>query len=468
MRYDLIVIGGGSAGLVAAKFAKGLGKKTALIEKNKIGGDCTHFGCVPSKTLLHIASLAEGAGKLKELGLTDGIKLNSAGAMKHVRRVISDVYQGSRPSVLREEGIDVIEGSPVFEDPHTVIVDGIRLQADKFILASGSSPLIPGIKGFDTIDLLTNENIFDLDELPQSVAVLGGGPIGIEMASALNALGVDTAVIEMSDRILPKDDRELSELLRAKLTEKGIKILTGTKVTSAAHSDGCVTLETEGSVDRVKAVRLLAAIGRRPNTEGLCLEKAGVEYTKSGVVTDKYLRTTAKNIYAAGDLVPPYQFSHAADMEAVTACRNALLPFRKAADYKGMGWCTFSAPELAGCGLTEEAAAERYGSDNVRIFRFDLKNLDRAVTDLEPYGMAKYITDRKGYLIGAHILGNCAGEILHEAMLAMKFRIPFQKISEMIHIYPTYSYAVRQPAKYAMIEMLMDHPLVKLFKRIRK
>lgn len=450
MNYDVIVIGGGSAGLVAAKFVHGLGKRTAIVEKRKLGGDCTHYGCVPSKALIHLSG-------------TD-----KSNVMSMVRALVDEIYSHETPDVLRGEGIDVIEGSPVFDNSSTITVNNKKYTAKKFILCTGSSPLIPDIKGLSDIDYLTNETLFGMDELPESIAVLGGGPIGVEMAFALNRLGVDTAIIEMAERILPRDDQELSERLRAKLEADGIKILTGTKVAAVRQADGFAVLETSGAVDEVRAVRVLAAAGRVPNLKGLALERAGVEYDRNGVRTDRYLRTTAKNIYAAGDIVPPYKFTHVADYEAVTAVRNALLPFRKAADYSCVGWCTYTEPELAGFGLTEKEAAERYGSGNIRVFRYDYKGLDRAITDFAAEGLAKYITDRKGRILGAHMLGNRAGETIHEVMLAKRFGIRFQKIADMVHIYPTYSYAVRQPSKYAAVEMLMDNYFIKLIRRLRK
>jgi len=469
MNYDLIVIGGGSAGLVAAMFAKGLGKKTAIIEKNKLGGDCTHHGCVPSKAFLNSAHLGENIKNLKEFGLTmDTSTLDTSKVMQHVRQIVSAVYYEETPEVFRDKGIDVIEGEAFFKDSQTIAVDGREYTASRFIIATGSRPFIPEIKGLDSIDILTNENIFNLNRLPLSVAVLGGGPIGLELASGLNSLGVDTAIIEMSERILPREDEELSELLRAKLTGDDLKILTDTKVVSAEQKNGYVSLFSEGQVDVVHAERVLVAVGRKPNTEGLGLEKAGVEYDSKGIKVDKYLRTTSKNIYAAGDVVSPYQFTHAADYEAVTAARNALLPFRKKTDYSNIPWCTYTSPELARCGLTEKEAADKYGRDKIRVFKYSCSQVDRAVTDSATDGMAKYITDKKGRLLGIHILGARAGEVIHEPMLAKKFKIPFHKISEMIHIYPTYSYAVRQPAKYAVVEMLLDNPFVKLVRKFMK
>ncbi|PLX69763.1 MAG: mercuric reductase [Denitrovibrio sp.] len=469
MRYDLVVIGGGSAGLVAAKFALGLGKRVAIVEKNKLGGDCTHFGCVPSKALLRTSHMAHNIKELNEFGLKmDTSSLDTSKAMSHIRQIVSAVYSSETPDIFREEGIDIIEGGATFIDNHTISVSNENIQADKYILATGSSPQIPDIKGLEDINYLTNETIFDLNELPSSVAVLGGGPIGLELASALNGLGVDVAIIEMSKRILPREDRELSNMLSAKLDEDEIKVITNTKVISVEQKNGFVTLNTEGEIDELHAERLLVAVGRKPNINNLGLENAGIEYDNKGVKVDKYLRTTAKNIYAAGDIVPPYQFTHVADYEAVTAARNALIPvFKKSVDYSNIGWCTYTEPELARCGLTEDEAIAEYGRDCIRVFKYSYNHVDRAITDGNTVGMAKYITNKKGYLIGIHILGSRAGEVIHEPMLAKKFKIPFQKIADMVHIYPTYSYAVRQPSKYAIIEILLDNPIVKFIKGIK-
>ncbi|PLX65736.1 MAG: mercuric reductase [Denitrovibrio sp.] len=469
MMYDFIVIGGGSAGLVAAKFAKGLGKKTAIVEKNKLGGDCTHSGCIPSKTLLKSAHMADSIKNLKEFGLTmDTSSLDTSKVMQHVRQIVAGVYESETPDVIRAEGIDVIEGCAEFKDNDTIIVNGEEITSKIFLIATGSSPLIPPIEGLSEVTSYTNETIFYIDELPSSIAVLGGGPIGIELATAFNALGVDTAVIEMGSNILPKEDMELSELLRANMEEDDIKILTNTKVISVSQNEGFLTLKTEGAVEEVHAEVFLIAAGRTPNVEGMNLSKAGVKYNKHGIKVGRYLNTTAPNIYAAGDVVGPYQFTHVADYEAVTATRNALIPFNKAVDYSNIGWCTYTEPELARCGLTQEEAEKVYGKNKIRVFRYLQNDVDRAITDGTSVGMAKYVTNKNGKILGIHILGERAGEVIHEPMLAKKLNIPFQEIADLVHIYPTYSYAVRQPSKYAAVEMLLDNPIVKFIRGLKK
>lgn len=468
MKYDFIVIGGGSAGLVASKFAKGVGKKVAIVERHKLGGDCTHFGCIPSKALLNASHLAQDIRNIKNFGLEmDTSSFNADGAFAHVRKIVSDVYATETPDIFEEEGIDIIEGQAEFIDNMTISVDGKEYSADKFLIATGSSPFIPPIKGLEDVNYLTNETIFHLDKLPKSIAVLGGGPIGIELATAFNGLGVDVAVIEMNDRILPKEDEELSELLKIKLEADGLNILTETKVLSAEQFNDYVSLKTAGKLDEVKAEKVLVATGRKPNLEGMRLTNAGVKFDKQGVRVDKYLKTNAPNIYAAGDVVPPYQFTHVADYEAVTACRNAFLPLNKAVDYSNVGWCTYTEPELARVGMTEKEARAEYG-DNIRVFRYEFAHVDRGISDGKTDGLAKYVTDKKGRILGAHILGSRAGEVIHEAMLAKANNIPFQKISNMVHIYPTYSYAVRQPSKYAVVEMLLDNPFIKFIRGLKK
>jgi len=469
MIYDLIIIGGGSAGLVAAKFAKGLGKRVAIVEKDKLGGDCTHFGCVPSKALLKSAHVAADLKNAEKYGLSiDDSTLDTSNVLSHIKNIIAGVYTGETPEVFREEGIDIIPGYASFMNDYQIDVSGRVYESEKFVIATGSSPFIPDIKGLSDIDYLTNETIFSMDKLPESLLAIGGGPIGVELASAMSSLGVDVALVERSANILPKEDAELTSLLKEKLKDDCLKILNNTKVLEIEDMGNFIRAKTEGEVDEISAEKVLVAVGRRANLDGLKLEKTSVKRDSKGILVDEYLRTAAKNIYACGDVVPPYQFTHVADYEAVIAVRNAFLPFRQKRDYSSVSWATYTEPELARGGLTESEAVSRFGKDNVRVFKYKYEHVDRGITDSNTLGLAKYITNKKGKLVGIHILGSRAGEVIHEPMLAMKNGIPFHKIKDMIHIYPTYSYVVRQPSKYAAIEMILDNPLVKLLKRFRK
>ena len=384
--YDIIVIGGGGAGLTSAKLARGLGKKVALIEKDKLGGECTWTGCVPSKALIKSAQVAYTANNLSKFGLTpqETIGFDTTNIMDHVRSVVLQVYQTHTPETLTKLGIDVLFGQPAFIDNNHIGLGKKTISASSFVLATGSVPFIPPIEGLETVDYLTNQNFFQLDHLPKSMIILGGGAIGCEMASALNRLGVSITVIEMQDRILAKEDDELVEMLSNTFTTEGVTLLTNMRASKVTKTDTGVQVtgvKSDGTEQIVEAESLLVAVGRRPNVEGLHLEYARVDVGKKSVQVNDYLRTTAPNIYACGDLVGPYLFSHMAFHQATIATRNALIPFfKKKMDYRNVSWVTFTAPELATAGLTELAAREQYG-DKISVYRYRYDQLDRAYTD---------------------------------------------------------------------------------------
>ncbi|MBF0557542.1 MAG: FAD-dependent oxidoreductase [Nitrospirae bacterium] len=466
--YDLVVIGGGAAGFVSSKLARGLGKKVALIEKSRLGGECTLSGCIPSKALIKAASIAWQTRHLKDYGLSaeTDFRINTGNVMRHVRSVIEKVYNSHRPEIFEGLGIDVLFGSPRFVDNHTIEFNGKRISSRAFIIATGSSSFIPAIEGIETVPYLTNETLFDLEELPPSIICLGGGPIGIEIAAAMNRLGVKVHVLEMSESILSKEDRELVDILSERLKTEGLHLLTETKTLKLSRDAEqiVVTIEDKnGHRGGIKAGSVLIAAGRKANVEGLELEKAGVQYMRKGIITDSALRTTAHNIYACGDVAGPYQFSHMAEYGARIAAQNACLPFKKKVDYKDVIWCTFTDPELAHAGLTEEEARILYG-EKIKAYKFEYKNMDRSRTDVIDAGLGKFIIDRKGKIIGAHILGDRAGEIMHEVQLAKSFGIPFYKLDSVIHIYPTFSDVVKQSSKLAYIDRLRNSRILKFVK----
>jgi pyruvate/2-oxoglutarate dehydrogenase complex dihydrolipoamide dehydrogenase (E3) component/uncharacterized membrane protein YdjX (TVP38/TMEM64 family) len=469
--YDVVVIGAGAAGLVACKLANGLGKRTALIEKRKVGGDCTWFGCIPSKTLIKSANIAHQMTRLKEFGLkTNGpIVLNVTKVMSHVRQVIQADADSIPPESLQAEGIDVIFGGPKFLDEHRVELNGRVISSKKFILCSGSRPFVPPIEGLENIGYLTNETIFDLEVLPSSMITLGAGPIGIELSSALNRLGVKITIIQRSV-ILKKEDRELAEMLAERLRAEGITILAGTQVSKFKRKQDKIiaTIKDAQGQHDIETESVLVAVGRKPNIDELALEKAGVEFDAKGIKVDKHLRTTAKNIYTCGDVVPPYLFTHIAEYEAVIAATNASfgLPLKRT-NYENVLWCTFTDPELAHAGFTEQQARELYGY-KVKVYRWPHKNVDRARTDLEENGLTKIICSASGKILGIHILGHCAAELMHEVQLAKSLKKPFSKIASVIHAYPSYSDAVRQPAKKCYIDILQNNFFVKLIQGVRK
>ncbi len=464
------MIGGGAAGLVASKFAAGVGKKVALIERERLGGECTLYGCVPSKALIRTARVLNQMKRAHEVGLNMGEPPPVAGeaVFARARKVVERVYEEHRPEALVGLGIHLVFGSPRFRDNHRVEVDGRMLSAASFIVCTGSSPLVPPIGGIETVPYLTNRTLFDMERPPRSLIVLGGGPIGIEMAQAFTYLGVRVIVLEAADRILPKEDRELCDLLAGRLAATGMEILTGTRVSRFGNGDGGIEVAVEdaaGQRGSLSGDALLVATGRKANVDSLDLDAAGVAYSPEGIGTDRLLTTTAGNIYAAGDVTGPYRFSHMAEYQARIAAQNALFPYRRSADYRHYLWCTFTDPEFAHAGLTEDEARERYGN-SIRVYRWRYGDIDRAKTDADEFGMAKFICDRSYRILGAHILGTRAGELIHEAQIIKTLGVPFHKLDSVIHAYPTFSDVVRQPSKASHIDRLRNSLLVRLAGRV--
>lgn len=469
--YDLIILGGGAAGLVAATGGASLGAKTALIEKNKLGGDCTWYGCIPSKTLLKSAQVFSLAKRFKEFGITIGTQntYDPSLVMSHVRDVIKKISTHHPAEVFEKKGIRVIFGSPRFLDQNTIELKGEKISAKRFIIASGSHPMIPPIDGLKDISYLTNENVFDLEALPKSLAVLGGGPIGMELSQAFARLGVEVSIIEMFERLMIREDKEIAEVLVDEFKAEEIKIYTGKKAVRFSKDGGLlsITLEDKDKIQSiVKAEKVLVAVGRAANVQGLDLEKAGVKYSNKGVEVDATLRTSAKNIYACGDVAGPYQFSHMAEYQAVIAVGNSLFPFKRRVDYSVVPWCTFTDPEVARVGLTEDEARSKF--KDIKIYRSLYSGNDRAVTDIEEKGLAKVITDKKGYILGAHIVGANAGEIIHEYVLAKSSKLKIGNLSSAIHIYPTLAQVVKRSADQYYVDMLNTPIFKTLFKFLLK
>ena len=472
--YDLIVIGGGSAGISSAILGMKLGKKVALVEKNRIGGDCTWYGCVPSKALIKVSEVAHKTTHLYDYGLrlNASVKPDTSQVMNHVRSIREQVYQEETPEVFEKMGIAVFIGPPEFLDAYQLKIGDKTVSAKKFIIATGSGPVVPSIEGIENIPYLTNETLFDLEELPGSMIILGGGPIGSEMASALNRLGVNITQIEKGERILPREDPELVEILTQRFKQEGINLLTGSQAIRLEKGEDkiVVTIKNPRNENReIAADKILIAVGRKPNIQGLNLEAAGVQYDARGIRTNQHLRTSAKNIYACGDVIGSYQFSHIAEYHASVAVPNAVLPLpvKRKINYENIVWATFTDPEFAHAGLTEAEAREKFG-DRIKVYRFPYEKIDRAKTDLAMTGMSKFICDRRGRLLGIHIIGERAADILHEAQLAKSLGVPFHKIQSIIHIYPTYGDAVKRPAVTAYADKLQNNFFIKLLRAVKK
>lgn len=451
-RYNAVVIGAGTAGLVTAAGTVGLGGRVALVESNKMGGDCLNYGCVPSKALIASAKLVERIRRAPEMGL-DAMEPvfalgNVFGRMRERRAKIEPHDSKERFEGL---GVDVFLARARFVSPEEVeLEDGTRLRARNFVIATGTKALVPPIPGLDEVPYYTNETIFDeMPRAPASMLVLGGGPIGCELAQVLCRLGVAVTLVELLPRLLPRDDAEAAALLRARLEGEGIEVLTGTKATRFERTRGglAATVESETSGSRrIEAEALLLATGRRPNVEALGLEAAGVLYDRRGVKVDATLTTSQPHIFACGDVAGPYQFTHAADYQARVVIRNILVPWIKTkADYTWMPWVTYTDPEVAQVGVTETTAKEK-GLD-VESFRFDWTELDRAVTDGETTGFVKVVVPRgKDRILGASVVGAHAGEVLHELVVAAKHGVGLKKLSGTIHAYPTLASSVQRVA----------------------
>ena len=464
--YDLIVIGAGIAGFVSAVTANGLGKRVAIIEKRKVGGNCTNFTCIPSKALIRSSHLSREIVHLDHLGLQAalGSVVDTRHVMAHIRSVVQKAYEKDLPETFEKIGISVLSGAAAFLDQHRIQVDGATITAEKFIVAVGTRPLIPPITGLREIDYLTNENLYELDSLPRSLIILGGGVDGLEYASAFGRLGVKTTVVEMALRLMPMADRELVNRLLRVLQADGISILTGAKAASLWKEKDKVVLtfeQGEGRYGEVQADRVLVSIGRKPDLEGLSLEKAGVKYTPRGIITDSKLRTSAPNIYACGDIVGPYQLASTAEYQGMLAATNAVLPVKRKVDYRNNVYVIFTEPPIAYMGLTEEEAHKKYGR-KLKVYRFDYANMRRAMVDGKEVGVAKFLCDGRGRLVGTHILGEAAPDIIHEAQVIRAFNKPLHKLHALTHAYPTYAQAlVGRASQLAYLDRMRESFFVK-------
>ncbi|ANU11016.1 mercuric reductase [Planococcus antarcticus DSM 14505] len=462
-KYDIAIIGAGAAGLTAAFTGAGFSKSVVLIDKNLPGGECTWSGCIPSKSLINIAKEVHHAMKY-----TPNLQVDTSVVLKDIQDVIQKVYAGESPEVLKQSGIDFINGYAKFVGPHAVEVDGERIEAKKIILSTGSSPMVPPIDGLDKVSYLTNETIFTQKSFPKTMTILGGGAIGVEMSQALNRIGVKVTLVEKFERILPKDEEDLVLMIQQRLIDEGVTIHAGATAVRAEQNGEQIELkiEKDGSEMTVSSEGLLVALGRQANVKGYNLEGAGVEFDSKSIQVDDHLETTAKGIYAIGDVVGPYQLSHMANTQGITATQNAILPINKKMDYEHVTWCTYTDPELGRSGLSEKEAREKYG-DSIRIYEHDYADIDRANTKKDSIGKVKIILDKKGYILGASILGDRAGEIISQIQTIKTLHINLGKLSGVIHPYPTYSEVLVKIGKKVYVDNLLNQPVVKTFNKAK-
>lgn len=446
-RYNLVVIGAGTGGLVSAAGAAGLGARVALIERHLMGGDCLNYGCVPSKALLRAARAATEVGRASEFGVVvpPGSRVDFSAVMQRMRRLRAEISPTDSVERFSKLGVDVFLGEAKFTGPSTVEVSGKRLDFAKAVIATGARAAAPPIPGLADVGYLTNETVFSLTELPPRLVVIGGGPIGCEQAQAFRRFGSEVDLVQRSDRVLARDDPDASGLIARQFEREGIRLHCGTNVIRAEQSlaGKRVVCERGGEEFVLEADAILVGVGRKPNVDGLGLEAAGVVYDAVGVRVDDRLRTTNRNIYAAGDICSAYKFTHAADAHARIVIQNALFFGRKRASTLVIPWCTYTDPEVAHVGLSEPAARDR--GIAVDTFFVPLRDVDRAVLDGEPTGFAR-VHVRRGTdrIVGATVVAAHAGEMMGEITLAMTRRIGLSAFADTIHSYPTQAEAIKR------------------------
>lgn len=455
---NLVVIGGGSAGLVTAYIGAAVKARVSLVEKHRMGGDCLNTGCVPSKALIRSAKLLSNMRRANEFGLREATAdFDFAGVMERVQRVVKAIEPHDSVERYTKLGVDVVEGEARITSPWTVEIDtadGVRtLTSRSIVIATGARPFVPPIPGIEEVGYLTSDNIWDLRERPKRLLVLGGGPIGSELAQSFARLGSQVTQVERLPRIMIREDEEVSDMVTARFRQEGIDVRTQHKAKQFLIQDGekllvCENLADGNSKVRIPFDEVLVAVGRAANTSGFGLEALGIPLNKTRTIqTNEYLQTIYPNIYAAGDVAGPYQFTHTAAHQAWYSAVNALFdPFKKfCADYSVIPWATFVDPEVARVGLNESEAKERGIPHEVTVYGID--DLDRAIADEEPHGMVKVLTvPGKDRILGVTIVGEHAGDLIAEYVLAMRHGIGLNKILGTIHIYPTMAEANKYAA----------------------
>ena len=442
--YNLVVLGAGSGGLVSSYIAAAVKAKVALIEKDKMGGDCLNTGCVPSKALLRSAKMLSYARRAQEFGFNRAeIDFDFATVMERVQQKIAQVEPHDSVDRYTSLGVEVLEGEARITSPWTVEVNGKTLTTRSIIIATGAAPFVPPIKGLNEIDYLTSDTLWQLRKLPRRLVVLGGGPIGSEMTQAFARLGSQVTQVEMGPRIVGREDPEVGEFIQQKFVEEGVQVFTEHQAQEVCVEAGqrWLVCEHRGEQVKIEFDQLLVAVGRRANVTGFGLEELGVEISPRGTIsTDPFLRTNYPNILCAGDVTGPYQFTHTAAHQAWYAAVNALFGVFKSfkVDYRVIPWCTFTDAEVARVGLNETEAKQQKIS--YEVTRYEIDDLDRAIADSEDHGWVKVLTKPgSDKILGVTIVGTHAGDLLAEYVLAMKYKLGLNKILGTIHTYPTLS-----------------------------
>lgn len=450
--YHIIIIGAGSGGLVVASGAASLGAKVALIEGHKMGGDCLHVGCVPSKSFIRGAHLAKEIQDANQYGIEADIQsINVSTLMSRVSNIVKEIEPHDSKERYVGLGVDVYEGYGAFKDEHTIVVNNQEITGKYIVVATGSDAYFPPIKGLDTVDFLTNQNVFELKELPDHLIVLGAGPIGTELGQGFKHLGSNVTIIDRGKKLFSKDDPEVGPIMKKVFEDDGIILKQGSSILEVRNNGDLVevVIEIDGQQEVVQGDKLLVSLGRKPNTEHLKLENVGLKQNKRGyLITNKKLQTNVKNIYACGDITGPFQFTHMAGYQAGIIIRNTIFHLNAKVKYNAVPWVTYTKPEVAHVGLTEDMAKKenKYHTHYV----VDLNRIDRAKTDEDRIGFLKLIVDKKNRLIGATIVGEKAGEQIPVASLAIKNKMKINVFTDMIFSYPTESEIYRFASLEAM------------------
>lgn len=443
--YNLVVIGGGTAGLVSAAGAAGLGAKVALIERSLMGGDCLNTGCVPSKAVIRSARAVHDVREARHFGVQAQVEqVDFAAAMGRMRQVRAKISHHDSFDRFKGLGIDVYMGSARFINERQIEVDGQILDFKKAVIATGARARIPELPGLDGVDYLTNENVFNLTELPQRLICVGGGPIGCELAQAFHRLGAKVTLIHNGPHLLNREDPEAASIVQRAFVQEGIELILNADLKQVSQDTAGKNIQylQAGQEHTVSADAILLATGRQANVEGLGLEKARVKFSARGVEVNDYLQTTNKNVFAAGDVCMAWQFTHAADFAARIVLQNALFMGRKKLSDLLMPWCTYTDPEVAHVGLYEhEAQAKGMAVD---VYKKSFAEVDRAMADGETEGFVKVITAKgSDRILGATIVARHGGEMLGELTLAIQHNVGLGKIASVIHPYPTQAEAIR-------------------------
>jgi dihydrolipoamide dehydrogenase len=440
--YNIIAIGGGAAGLVTSYIASTVKAKVALIEKHKMGGDCLNYGCVPSKAIISSAKKVHLSKKGKDFGLKKvEIEFDFLDIMNRVSNIIKTIEPNDSIERYSKLGVDCITGRAKILSPYEIEVNGKILTTKNIVIATGASPLIPNIPGINQVPYLTSETLWKLQNLPKNFLIIGAGAIGCEMAQAFSRLGSKVTLVEFSDKILPRDDNDVSNFMNKILTEEGITILTSHKLIEFINNNNTfiAKIESNATIKEIEFDNVLLSMGRKPRIEGFGLEELGVKISnRKSIEVNEFMETNYPNIFACGDVAGPFQLTHTASHEAWYASVNALFGIFKKfkTDYSVVPYTTFTDPEVSHVGLSEEQATQK--NIPVEITKYDLNDLDRAITESENKGFIKVLTEPgKDRILGATIVGYNAGELLSEFVLAMKYKIGLNKILGTIHAYPT-------------------------------